>query len=166
MTTIEAQRPTRDEVRDLVKECGLDWQRGFAPLFDGDDTNRYEVLVRAAIEQYAAERVAEARKPNVTDYRRLIRDDFEQRMRASGATQTCITRIGSGEYLSPKVHTAWEAEKRKYATPNSKPLTDDQVWADEGIMAANATAGLPMPVLMLLKRAIERAHGIGEQQNG
>lgn len=63
MTTIEPQRPTRDEVRDLVKECGLDWQRGFTPLFDGDDMNRYEVLVRAAIEQYAAERVAEARNP-------------------------------------------------------------------------------------------------------
>jgi len=40
---------TREQIRDLVKECGIDWHRGFMPLFDGDDTNRYEVLVRAAL---------------------------------------------------------------------------------------------------------------------
>ena len=57
----EQDKPTRDEIRDLVNECGLDWHRGFAPLFDGDDTNRYEVLVRAAI---AADRAA---RPVLTD---------------------------------------------------------------------------------------------------
>ena len=36
-----------ETVRVLVKECGLDWHRGFVPLFDGDETNRYEVLIRA-----------------------------------------------------------------------------------------------------------------------
>ena len=41
---------TREQILDLVKECGLDWHKGFVPLFDDDDTNRYEVLVRAAIE--------------------------------------------------------------------------------------------------------------------
>ncbi len=35
-----------DAIRDLVKECGLDWHRGFAPLFPGDETNRYAVLVQ------------------------------------------------------------------------------------------------------------------------
>jgi hypothetical protein len=30
-----------------VKECGLDWHRGFYPLFDGDETNRFAVLVQA-----------------------------------------------------------------------------------------------------------------------
>ena len=25
---------TDEQMRDLVKECGLDWQRGYAPLFD------------------------------------------------------------------------------------------------------------------------------------
>jgi hypothetical protein len=49
--------PTRDQIRELVKESGLDWHRGFVPLFDGDDTNRYEVLVRAA---FAAQAEAHA----------------------------------------------------------------------------------------------------------
>ena len=40
---------TDEEIRDLVKECGLDWQRGHMPLFDGDKTNRYEVLINAAV---------------------------------------------------------------------------------------------------------------------
>lgn len=36
-----------ERVIELVKECGLDWRRGFVPLFDGDPTNRYAVLVEA-----------------------------------------------------------------------------------------------------------------------
>ena len=39
---------TEDQMRNLVKECGLDWHRGFMPLFDGDPTNRYAVLIAAA----------------------------------------------------------------------------------------------------------------------
>ena len=38
---------TEEQKRDLVKECDLDWQRGFMPLFDGDPTNRYAVLIEA-----------------------------------------------------------------------------------------------------------------------
>lgn len=41
---------TLEEMRDLVKECGLDWHRGYMPLFDDDPTNRYEVLIEAVIE--------------------------------------------------------------------------------------------------------------------
>lgn len=44
---------TEEQMRDLVKECGLDWQRGYMPLFDGDPTNRYAVLICAALEQSA-----------------------------------------------------------------------------------------------------------------
>lgn len=36
-----------DQVRDLAKDCGLDWQRGYMPLFDGDLTNRYAVFAEA-----------------------------------------------------------------------------------------------------------------------
>ena len=53
---------TEEQIRDLVKECGLDWQRGYMPLFGDDQTNRYAVLIEAAqaesrtrIEQQAAE---------------------------------------------------------------------------------------------------------------
>ena len=49
---------TEDAMRDLVKDCGLDWQRGYMPLFDGDETNRYALLIeaaqRAALESKAA----------------------------------------------------------------------------------------------------------------
>jgi len=38
---------TDEQMRDLVKECGLDWHRGYMPLFDGDPTNRYAVLIEA-----------------------------------------------------------------------------------------------------------------------
>ena len=38
---------TDEQMRDLVKDCGLDWQRGYMPLFDGDPTNRYAVLISA-----------------------------------------------------------------------------------------------------------------------
>lgn len=44
-------RPKTEEMRDLVRECGLDWQRGYMPLFEGDPTNRYEVLIEAAIDK-------------------------------------------------------------------------------------------------------------------
>ena len=40
--------PLSDEqMRDLVKECGLDWRQGDMPLFPGDTTNRYAVLIEA-----------------------------------------------------------------------------------------------------------------------
>jgi hypothetical protein len=44
--------------------------------------------------------------------------------------------------------------------PQREPLTDEQVWANEEIMASNADARLLMVTLMRFVRAIERAHGI------
>ncbi len=46
---------TDEQMQALVKECGLDWQRGYMPLFDDDPTNRYAVLIEAAVEQATAE---------------------------------------------------------------------------------------------------------------
>jgi hypothetical protein len=43
---------SEEQMYNLVKECGLDWHRGFMPLFDGDPTNRYVVLIEAVM-QYA-----------------------------------------------------------------------------------------------------------------
>ena len=48
---------TDEQMRDLVKECGLDWQRGYMPLFDDDPTNRYAVLIEA-VEAAERERAA------------------------------------------------------------------------------------------------------------
>lgn len=39
---------TPEQMRELVKECGLDWQRGYMPLFEGDTINRFAVLIAAA----------------------------------------------------------------------------------------------------------------------
>jgi len=47
---------TDEQMRDLVKECGLDWHRGYMPLFDGDPTNRYAVLIEAVIDRCARQR--------------------------------------------------------------------------------------------------------------
>jgi hypothetical protein len=44
---LERKPMTDEEVIDLVRECGLDWHKGFMPLFDDDPTNRFAVLVRA-----------------------------------------------------------------------------------------------------------------------
>ena len=53
---------TNEQMRDLVKECGLNWHRGFMPLFEGDDTNRYAVLIAEAmrIEREACAEVDES----------------------------------------------------------------------------------------------------------
>ena len=40
------------------------------------------------------------------------------------------------------------------------PLSDEQVFADDGIMAANARIGLPLSEIMEITRAVEQAHGI------
>jgi hypothetical protein len=45
---------TYEQRQELVKECGLDWHRGFMPLFDGDPTNRYAVLIAAVAALYTS----------------------------------------------------------------------------------------------------------------
>ncbi len=50
-----------------------------------------------------------------------IRSDFEQRMVGTGASPSPLSRLKSGEYLSPSIQQAWEAEKRKYTTPQPAP---------------------------------------------
>jgi len=47
---------TDEQMRNLVKECGIDWHRGYMPLFDGDPTNRYAVLIEAVIDRCARQR--------------------------------------------------------------------------------------------------------------
>jgi len=40
--------PSEEQMENLVRECGLDWDRGFLPSFIEDDTNRYVRLIEAA----------------------------------------------------------------------------------------------------------------------
>ena len=53
ITVLDGPDMTDEQMQDLVTECGLDWHRGYMPLFDGDPTNRYAVLIEATV---AAER--------------------------------------------------------------------------------------------------------------
>ncbi len=44
-----------------------------------------------------------------------------------------------------------------------KPLTDEQLWSNDEIMSLNADFGWHLDTIRMFCRAIERAHGIGEQ---
>lgn len=60
-------------------------------------------------------------QPNRFDYMRLIREDFEARMRAEGFSGAALSRLDSGAYLSPRVQEAWVAEKRTYTVQRRIP---------------------------------------------
>ena len=50
-----------------------------------------------------------------------------------------------------------------YTTPQQrKPLTDEQIWNNDGIMAANSGYGATFETLREVVRATEAAHGIKE----
>jgi hypothetical protein len=57
------------------------------------------------------------------DYRALIREDFERRMKAEGHSPTALTRMDSGAYLSPVVADAWTEEKRRLAAQPPQPVS-------------------------------------------
>ena len=59
---------TKEQIRDLVKECGLDWHRGFMPLFEGDETNRYAVLIAEAMRIEREACLAAVRGVMLTDH--------------------------------------------------------------------------------------------------
>ena len=48
---------------------------------------------------------------------KLIRDTFEARMKSNGYGTTALTRLDSGDYMSPSVHRHWEDELKNYAAP-------------------------------------------------
>jgi hypothetical protein len=67
---------TDEQMRELVKECGLDWQRGYMPLFDGDPTNRYAVLIEA-VEAAERERLlSELRRMHDEQADRSVRHNY------------------------------------------------------------------------------------------
>jgi hypothetical protein len=108
MTTIEDVMRYAFEAGYMDRRMCIGKAQGF------DVSSAYDAL-RAAIEQYAAERVKEA----------------------MGGCMWAVTKGGTTLCQPPRRGLKGEARK---------PLTDEQVWADEGIMSANAAAGLPMPV--------------------
>ena len=90
---------TDEQMRDLVKECGLDWQRGYMPLFDDDPTNRYAVLIEAAIDverqaRIEAEETAQP-QPEPDDYAALLRHAREILVK-TGTVDVPYEQLGAG----------------------------------------------------------------------
>jgi hypothetical protein len=80
---------TEEQMQALVKECGLDWRRGYMPLFDGDPTNRYAVLIEAAVEQNTADLRAEVER---------LREDAERfRSVVQSVALTELHKVLSGD---------------------------------------------------------------------
>jgi hypothetical protein len=67
--------------------------------------------------------------------------------------------------LSTKWRDEWtpnEGDKLYTTPPQRKPLTDDEIWKNDNIMAANSGYGADFETLRQVIRAIEAAHGIKE----
>jgi hypothetical protein len=60
----------------------------------------------------------------------LVRSDFEQRMRADGHGPAALTWLPYGGYMSPEVQREWEAEKRRYTSPQPAPHEPFDVWQE------------------------------------
>lgn len=70
------------------------------------------------------------------------------------------------EVCSPydnKLGDAILALRAALAQKQAEPLTEEEIWNDDGIMAENK---MPMLDLVYLVRAVERAHGITNHQGG
>lgn len=46
---------TEDEMRDLVNQCGLDWQRGYKQYYYNPPRHRYRDLIEATINKTVEE---------------------------------------------------------------------------------------------------------------
>ena len=66
---------------------------------------------------------------------------------------------GEAHRVASKIEPLYTAPQ-----PAKQPLTDEQLWANDEIMALNADLGWHMDTIKTFARAIERAHGIGEQE--
>ena len=100
---------TNDEMRDLVKECGLDWHRGFMPLFDDDSTNRYAVLIEAVVS-------AERERGDAAMRQRLKLTGCERFMRPQEAF-CALTGLMLTEYV-----TRFNRWARPLSAPNCSTL--------------------------------------------
>ena len=102
---------TGEQMRDLVKECGLDWHRGYMPLFDNDPTNRYAVLIEAV-------EAAERERRDAETVR--LREAIERVERVMGPkVPPCCT--GCEQEWNEALSTAREALAPPAAPPKDKP---------------------------------------------
>ena len=112
---------TPEQIQELVKECGLDWKRGYMPLFDGDPTNRYAVLVEA-VEAPLLARIAE------------LEAQVEQAAQPVGWQKAILRSEEDGmviigwDYCTEAEFGHLRIPKRKLYTapPKAPPLTDEQ----------------------------------------
>ena len=78
---------------------------------------------------------------------------------------TVVSESGSQEITMSWWHEpALPVGTKLYTTPSQrKPLTVDEVWQNDELMALNAELGCGLDLLMEVVEAIEAAHGIKEK---
>jgi predicted RNA-binding Zn-ribbon protein involved in translation (DUF1610 family) len=64
-------------------------------------------------------------------------------------------------FLSVAILQAHKCSPHSRQAEQREPLTDEQIWSNDEMMAANAQAGLYFHDFTTIVRAVERAHGIG-----
>lgn len=97
-------------------------------------------------------------------------DLIEQMAQREPVATVYYPRTGGNVGLSWKAipetgHMPPDGARLYLAPPARKPLSEEQVFADDGIMAANARIGLLFLEIMEIARAVEQAHGIKEQSD-
>lgn len=103
-----------------------------------------------------AEQPAE-QEPVRTEFNRVINHAIEQGFEAS----TFLRCWREGDWSSCK-EFGFDPNTEAYTAPQpaKQPLTDDEIWKNDAIMAANSGYGATFETLREIVRAIEAAHGI------
>ena len=81
----------------------------------------------------------------------------------SGGSQTSINLYVSLDVVAAYFLGMLAVPRREEKTIRQKLLTDDEIWKNEEIMAANSGYGATFETLREVIRATERAHGIEEK---
>jgi hypothetical protein len=157
-----------------VDERAISWLADHHRRLDASITTRLEA--RKSFERpmplYASPPAAAVPAPSEAMEPFLLADLERELGVNSSILSVAIYSQGLGNYSVNMALPASVAEamRRHFATspppaapaPPAQPLTEDQVFASQEFMHLNGSLlQLAMPQLMLLVRAIERAHGIG-----
>jgi hypothetical protein len=99
--------------------------------------------------------------PNLKVINSAFEDWFQQQPFATqvGVKQMCRDSYAAG-MGDPLVTYGFAEKHESVAAPPAKPLTDYEIWKNDGIMAANSAYGTTFETLRELVHVIEAAHGI------
>lgn len=107
----------------------------------------------------AAQPVAQ---PVVDEWRKLAMQFGSQRMAAMWHLKTLL-KDPTAHADAARAFIAASPQEQAQPVAVPKPLTDEQLYANDEIMSLNADLGWHMDTIRMFARAIERAHGIAGQ---